>query len=157
MPSRPPSPSPLAVALTIAAVSPLLSASNTLNSLTLCSILAPWVALVGVAEIGAEVGSALVDPVVAKEAPELLMVVLRCGRVDDVVLERGALGERRPLEDITGESAGLEVMLGSSCSAGAPSVGTSPRLEMRCKARVTAERVRLCGLKEGVKLADDVP
>lgn len=65
----------------------------------------------------------------------LLMVVLRCGRVVDCMLVR---------EERVGGSAGLEGTGGSS--AAVVKVGTSPRLEMRWRARVTAERVRLGAL-----------
>ena len=60
------------------------------------------------------------------------------------MLVREALGWRRPLDGAC-ESAGLD-MADSSASACVPNVGTSARLEMRWRARVTADRVRLCCL-----------
>lgn len=71
--------SPLA-ALEIAAVSPFLSASKTLNRRTLCSMLAPWVALEGVTGLGSASCAMVFDTSMLSLLLVVDMVVDKCGR-----------------------------------------------------------------------------
>ena len=64
----------------MAAVSPFLSASKTLNSRTLCSMLAPWVALEGVTGLGSASCAMVFDMSVLNLLLIFDMVVDRCGR-----------------------------------------------------------------------------
>lgn len=103
-------------------------------------MLAPCV-VVGLTTLVVGLGSILVEEETAtgtEGGAVLLMVVLSRGRAL-CVLKRGVVeGWRRVLEAMVGLAP-----TSSFVSAEEVNVGTSPRLEMRCSARVTAERDRL--------------
>lgn len=127
-------------ALEIAAVSPFLSASKTLNKRTLCSMLAPCVALEGVTGLASASLSLVFDMSMLSLLVLGDMVVERCGRwpIFDV---RDAEGCR--LEE-DGSRTGRLVLLSEGfamVSSATGDCGASPRLETRLRRVRVRERL----------------
>jgi hypothetical protein len=119
-------------ALEMAAVSPFLSASKTLNRRTLCSMLAPWVALEGVTELAS--GSLLLCTL------DMSMLSL----LDMVFETRGRLPTFEVREALGCRLVGLLVFSAMVSSATGECGGTSPRLETRLsRERATVDFERL--------------
>jgi hypothetical protein len=136
-------------ALEIAAVSPFLSASKTLKSRTLCSMLAPWVALEGVTGLGSASCAMVFDISMLSLLFVFDMVVDRCGRWPMLEV-RGTEEEEgcRVEEEAEGSRMGKLLLLSVIAVSWAPREsggGTSPRLDTRLSSeRVRVDLERLC-------------